>query len=251
MAGYKNPKSICEHINAQEVDDGTTARLWTMPPGSAGTREFSGEGSAGWYAEQAPPRWTAANDWPDTLGMDPTLMRNYKDVWVRGHSNAIRTAVSTYGIPAELLAGICWLETGRIGDIAIYDMTGWARNSELFGEIDLSKFTPMAETDDVAAELATAMAYLDLELDDEDQQRLFFALQRIDEGLSSAAKHLWFLKELDFPGETLMGEEEIRVIAARYYRGPQWSIEEIESDYSYGDFIVEPLMGRLKRLLEI
>jgi hypothetical protein len=48
-----------------------------------------------------------------------------------------------------------------------------------------------------------------------------------------------------------MGEEEIRVIAARYYRGPQWSIEEIESDYSYGDFIVEALMGRLKRLLEI
>lgn len=252
MSGYRNPKSICEYANSQEVEDGTTARAETHPPSSTGLHESLGAGvlPGAWDWSGQHGRWTASPTWPAMLPRAAALLRNYKDSWVRGHRAAIKRASAAYGLPPELLAGIAWVETGGKGELENMDARGWGE-SEPLEQMDLAEFDGGADFDRVREQVESTAGFIGLHgAEEEDVKKLFGALQVREEGLSSTAKYLWELKEIDFAGETLIGPEEMRVIAARFYRGPQWSLEEIEADFSYGDLIVDTLLARLKRLLQ-
>ena len=86
-------------------------------------------------------------------------------------------------------------------------------------------------------------------LSDADKSALVDCLQNADNDLAIVAKHLWQLKEIDYPGKTVLGKDEIRVIASRYNRGPDLTLDEVLRNTSYGDFIVNRIWDKVEDLL--
>jgi hypothetical protein len=74
-------------------------------------------------------------------------------------------------------------------------------------------------------------------------------LQNADNDLAIVAKHLWQLKQIDFPDKAVLGKSEIRIVATRYNRGPNLSLQAILQDTSYGDFIINRKYARIQELL--
>ena len=86
-------------------------------------------------------------------------------------------------------------------------------------------------------------------LSDADKNRLVDCLQVDENDLVIVARHLSQLKQIDFPNQTKIGLYEIRIIGARYNRGPELSLQAISRDTSYGDFILNKIYNRLQTLL--
>src|SRR5581483_12353264 len=130
---------------------------------TAETDEFAvrAEPAAAWdWAGES--KWTAAADWPESLGTGAKILRSYKDGWVRGHREAIKKFASGYDLPAELLAGIAWIETGGRGDIENYDTQTWG-DTEMLDQLNFSEFTTETELemDQIQDEFQRALEYLD------------------------------------------------------------------------------------------
>lgn len=257
MAGYRNPASICYLTNPQNVADETSCLAGTPPPGSAGllAPNFLYREESEWGYQV--PEWRAARPLPESLGGATAVLRDYKDVWVRGHRKALAKSSSNYGLPAEILAGIAWIQSGGKGysNIDSLDVTGWQK-AELLDKIKLSGFDRASNPDRTLAhfaerlELAAAVMSLDFNaMSEPDKDHLFASLLVDEDNLAIAARQLWELKEIDFPGETQIGPREVRIITARYFRGPEWALVEIQQDLTYGDFLVDRLLPRLGRLL--
>ena len=61
-------------------------------------------------------RWKA---WPERLGGGRAYIQQWKDAWVRHNKSQIRAVALRHGFPAEVLAGVCWIEAG--GDPMLID----------------------------------------------------------------------------------------------------------------------------------
>ena len=56
--------------------------------------------------------------------------------------------------------------------------------------------------------------------------------------LAIVARHLRQLADIDFAGKKI-GDEEMRIIGARYNRGPDLALDKIKKDTSYGNAILK------------
>jgi hypothetical protein len=191
------------------------------------------------------------------MGGDPDVLRNYKDAWVRGHRSQIKDLSAAYNLPPELLGGVAWIEAGGkpyISKIQLYNLRRFDHSGDpLLEPLTVTKKPEMTSMGPVAIQLRRAAEAMGLDyknLSESDKSELVDCLQNADNELSIVAKHLWQLKQIDFPDKTTLGIFEIRIIATRFNRGPELPLEKIKQDTSYGDFIINRIYGRVQQLLK-
>jgi hypothetical protein len=250
VAGGSSPNYTCP----QKIDAGTSCRAETPPPQPLGlcTVTTSAYRDSDWgYSDVL--IWKVLPKW---LGGDPNHLRNYKDAWVRTHRELIVKLSAEYGLPPELLAGVAWIEAGGkpySSKLVLYRFRQFAHLADpLLGPTEITKEPGLTSTGVVAIQLRRAAQAMGVEFDalgDSDKNRLVDCLQVDENDLAIVARHLWQLNQIDFANRSRIGVDEIRIIGARYNRGPELSLEKISRDTSYGDFIVTKIYTRLQSLL--
>ncbi len=194
---------------------------------------------------------------PKWMGGDPDRLRNYKDSWVRDHKDPINSLSASYGLPPELLGGVAWIEAGGkpyCSKLTVYDVRNFDHSGDpLLEPLTITKKPELTSMGPVAIQLRRAAEAMGVEFDqlsNEDKSQLVQCLQNADDDLKIVARHLWQLKQIDFPRRTVLGKYEIRIIATRYNRGPDLSLEQILKNTAYGDFIINRIYDRIQTLLE-
>lgn len=256
MASSNKKGSLGVDTNRPVIDRGTAVRTSSPPPGPVC--------SAGGSITRNKWNWTAGHFivwqlWrplPSKFGGGDAFLFRYKDAWVAGHKASIIRYSRMYGLPPVLLAGIAWNEVGGKPDEV--DVPAYiGRTFDHLGDPLLEPLTitkPPRETSvgDVQIQLRRAAETLGLDFDKLsalDRAKLLECLYDEEANLEIVARHLWQLKEMDFPNRAALGDEEIRIIGARYNRGPQFTLEEIKRDTSNGDAILRH-KARLLKLLQ-
>jgi hypothetical protein len=246
--------SCPNYTKRQTVDPGTSCVAETPPPQPLGlcpvTKSAFPDSSWG-YGDVLV--WKVLPKW---LGGNPDLLRNYKDTWVRAHRALIMSLSAQYQLPPELLAGVAWIEAGGkpySSKILVYDVRAFDHLADpLLEPLTITKKPGLTSMGPVAIQLRRAAETMGLDFDGltlEDRNRLVECLQVDENDLAIVARHLWQLKQIDFPDRAVIGLYEIRIIGARYNRGPDLSLDVILRDTSYGDFIVNRIYTRLQKLL--
>ncbi|OED42976.1 hypothetical protein AB833_04940 [Chromatiales bacterium (ex Bugula neritina AB1)] len=191
---------------------------------------------------------------PEFAGGDKNLLRNYKNAWVINHSSSIKEQAKKYGISVILLAGVCWIEVG--GDPDWIDSIAYPIRSfdhmadPLLEPFTITKKPELTSMGDVSIQLRRAAEAANLDfakLNSEQKNQLIECLSDEDVNIAFVAKHLSQLKEVD--EVCFLADEELRIIGARYNRGPHLSLEQIKLNTSYGEFILKK-KSDLKALLQ-
>ncbi|WP_122339713.1 hypothetical protein [Pseudomonas caricapapayae] len=187
---------------------------------------------------------------PERFAGGRGYIQRFKDAWLIHNKQYIRASADEYSLPVELLAGVCWIETG--GDPNFIDRVAFeVRSFDHLGTPSRVVTVPPAKTSFgwVSIQLRTAARTLGLNPDDmnTDQLRgLANCLERDVYNINVVAKHLRMLADHDLFDS--IGMDEVRIIGARYNRGMDLSLEEIKRDTRYGNFIVNSWQ-RFSRLM--
>ncbi|APR81934.1 Hypothetical protein A7982_07283 [Minicystis rosea] len=194
-------------------------------------------------------KWKA----PEWLGGDPNHLRDYKDAWVRDHATSIMVQSRANDLPPELLAGTAWNEVG--GDpVWIDDIAHDVRSFDHMADPYLPTITndpALTSAGDVSIQVRRAAESMGLDpnnLGYSDRLAIMNTLKNDQANLQIVGDHLRDLADVDFKGQPI-GDEEMRVIGARYNRGPHLTLDQIKKNTSYGDLIVKQ-KEKLKKLLE-
>ncbi|WP_084276300.1 hypothetical protein [Erwinia mallotivora] len=187
-------------------------------------------------------RWKAL---PEQFGGGRRHARGFKDAWVKKHRTLIRSAALRYNIPAELLAGVCWIEVG--GDPNIIDRIAFEIRSidwsgPAYVDRNFTITSPPAKTSFgfISMQLRTAARTMGLDTDQmstSELRALSLCLEKDTCNINLAAKHLRQLSDYDkLP--TRLSMDDVRIVGARYNRGTKPGLASIKKDMRYGDFIV-------------
>jgi hypothetical protein len=252
MACGQQPGPICQSTNPQNVADGTLCRAESPTPGTLSLCPTDGPADFSWgYWDVV--EWKVLPKW---LGGDPDRLRNYKDAWVRGHRDRIIELSEQYNLPPELLGGVAWIEAGGkpySSKIDVYEVRKFDHSGDpVLQRFTITKQPELTSMGPVAIQLRRAAEAIGIEfkdLSEHDKARLVACLQNADSDLAIVARHLWQLKQIDFPNQAALGPYEIRIVGARYNRGPDLTLQQILRDTSYGDFIVKKIYSRIQKLI--
>lgn len=195
---------------------------------------------------------------PEKLGGGIPYIQKFKDGWVRHNRTQINTCAVRHGMPAELLAGVCWIEVG--GDPNFIDRVAfevrsfdWSGPAWMDQYLTLTKNPSLTSFGSVSIQLRTAAETLgdSSPMSTSRLRRLAACLEKDVFNIGIVARHLRMLidhdgLQKDPPQLTF---EQVRIIGARYNRGIGLSLEQIRKNTSYGDFIVK-FWPRFKRLLQ-
>lgn len=193
-------------------------------------------------------KWKA----PEWLGGDPNHLRDYKDQWIRDHATSIELQARANDLPPELLAGTAWNEVG--GDpVWIDDIAHDVRSFDHMADPYLPTVTndpSLTSAGDVSIQLRRAAESLGMDpnnLSYSDRLAIMNLLKNDQANLQIVGDHLRDLANIDYAGKPI-DDEAMRVIGARYNRGPDLSLDKIKKNTSYGDLIVKQ-KEKLQRLL--
>ena len=196
-------------------------------------------------------RWKVLPGW---LKGNRSLLRKYKDNWVRAHKKDIKKFAVNNNLPPELLAGVAWIEVGGDPD-CIDKIAYWVRSFDhacdpLVEPLTITKKPELTSLGDVSIQLRRAAETYGMDSKKLNSKQKDFLMQSLSDektNLAIVARHLWQLSLIDFANKKILGDYEVKIIGARYNRGPHLSLEEIKKNTSYGDFIVK----RKTKLLEL
>jgi hypothetical protein len=243
MADGRTPGPLCQATNPVNVKDGTSCLAPSPRPTALGLCEPLGP--------PEPDRYWGFNDYflrhlPSWLGGDPDRLRRFKDVWVHDHRALIKQLSAQNSLPPELLAGVAWIEVGGkpydlkllVYDVRRFDHSGdpWLEKLTITKKPEMTSMGPVKIQLRRAAE-AMGVNYEDLNA--KQRNELEQCVLTPENDLAIVARYLWQLKQIDFPKSTTIGASEIRIIGARYNRGPDLPLAEIKRNTSYGDFIAD------------
>jgi hypothetical protein len=172
---------------------------------------------------------------------------DYKDRWVRAHRCIIRESAREYDLPAWLVAGVAWIEVG--GEPGYTDDLSYILGDiGIRGRPELASFGPVAIQIRRAAE---ELGYDPNALSRVQTSFIISSLRDPQQNLFIVASHLHRLWNIDFPARPadMLTDDEIRIIATRYNRGPDLLLEAIQENTSYGDLIIRRKEA-LQRLLQ-
>jgi hypothetical protein len=200
-----------------------------------------------------PPKWGIMDVlmWklvPKKYGGGIPYIQKFKDSWVQFHKDQIKTEATSKGFPAELLAGVCWIEVGGdphiIDNVAFnvraFDYSGpdWVdENMTITNRPWRTSFGSVSMQLGTAANTmgmdARSMSYAEL-------RDLSNCLESDQFNISLVADHLQEIIQHDNLGADAseISLDDVRIIGARYNRGLGLSLESINRNTSYGDFIV-------------
>ncbi|HEX8623379.1 MAG TPA: LysM peptidoglycan-binding domain-containing protein [Allosphingosinicella sp.] len=151
----------------------------------------------------------------------------FKDQWVRGYAATINAAADYYDLPRALVAGVAYSEVG--GDPLWWDTAGAmvSRRSRQetisYGNMSI-QLRRAGETLGYGRRGAWQNA------------QIIASLMDPRTSIWIAAAHLSDLRAVDFRGvgASQMTTEQIQITASRYNRGPQWTLDQMRRDLSYG-----------------
>ena len=209
-----------------------------------------------------PPKWGVFNlfmwkVWPEKWGGGIPYIQRFKNSWVIYHKDQIKREAAMKGFPAELLAGVCWIEVG--GDPHIIDSVAFnVRAFDYSGpdwidaNMTITNRPYRTSFGSVSMQLATAANTLGLDattMSYGELRDLSNCLESDEFNISLVSDHLVEIIQHDNLGSAAseISMDDIRIIGARYNRGLGLSLESINRNTSYGDFIV----GRWDQLSEL
>jgi hypothetical protein len=171
------------------------------------------------------------------------FLADYKDRWVRAHRNVIRAAAKQYDIPDWVLASVSWTEVG--GDPEVQDEIaafGLRPEKVSFGPVQME-----------LRRAAEELGYDPAQMSAIQRRVLIWSLLDPQQNLFLVASHLDRLRDIDVPGRpsSELTEEDIRVLGARYNRGPDLTRDQILNTgpkTRYGDDLLRKRQ-RVERLL--
>lgn len=180
------------------------------------------------HVKWSPLDWTISKIWPEALGGGSLYLENYKDSWVVYNRERIRQAAAKYRIPATLLAGVAWAETGGAPDVMdsvtfpvrAFDWSG----PDWMDRLTVTKRPTLTSVGSISMQLEVAARELSLKTENMsfvDQSRLKMCLEQDAFNVDVVAKHLRGLILYDYPNaDTLnLTEEQWIVVGSRYNRG--------------------------------
>lgn len=193
-------------------------------------------------------RWKA---WPERLGGGRAYIQQWKDAWVRHNKAQIRQVAMRYGFPAEVLAGVCWIEAG--GDPQLIDRVAfevrsfdWSGPDWMDRNMTITHNPARTSFGAVSMQLRTAAQTLGLNPATTTQEQLRTLANCLEQdvfNINVVGQHLRQLIDLDKlqGNRPAMSTDAIRVLGARYNRGMGLTLKQIRANTSYGDFIVRNL----------
>lgn len=185
------------------------------------------------------------------LGGGAPYLFNRKAEFVSNYRNVIKDAAQRYDIPEFLLAGVAFAEFGGdphwIDDVAdsvrSFDWSGpnWVDNN-----LTITKNPNLTSFGNISIQVrraAETLGYDPSNLTDFQRNEIISSLKNPIENIYIAAMHLSDLRDVDFLGKTAgqLSDDDIKVIASRYNRGPHLSIEKIKENLSYGNSLFRHL----------
>lgn len=196
---------------------------------------------------------------PERFEGGRAYIQRFKDAWVSHNKLRIQAAATEQGFPAELLAGVCWVEVAgdpnfidRVAfEVRAFDYSGpdWVDRN-----MTITKRPEKTSFGSVSMQLATAANTLGLDVSTLDEGKLRELSQCLEKdafNIRIVARHLRQI--IDHDGLQTrrpdLSEDAIRVAGARYNRGLGLSLESIRKNTSYGDFILK-IRDRLVVLLK-
>jgi len=188
-------------------------------PAEGGTRKWTTEELSKWLSD----------------GVSDRYIFDFKRQWVRGYRAAIREASDQFDIPQELLAGVAFIEVG--GDPLELDSIAYSlrgpkkRDKTSFGDMSI-QFRRGVET----------LGYdASREITESQRRMVVSSLKNPQIGIFVAAKHLSYLRDIDFSGVSApeMTKDQIEIVGSRYNRGPDISINDLKKNLSYGKAITK------------
>jgi hypothetical protein len=178
---------------------------------------------------------------PPRFGGGRGHIQQFKDASLMHNKLFIRASAARYLPPVELLAGVCWIEAG--GDANFIDRIAFeVRGFGHLGNLPTASTSPPTKTSFgwVSGQLKTAAVTLGLDpevMTISQWRSLSNCLEQDVYNIDLAAKRLRMLP--DYDGFIRLGTEEVRVIGGRYNRVASLSLEKINENTSYSDFIVK------------
>jgi hypothetical protein len=154
---------------------------------------------------------------------DKEAEHKFKLDWIKNYGPAIQAAAAEYGIPADVLAGVIYMEVGG-KPLWLDDAADWARQNTPFpGAPDDTSYGPLAVQVDTAA---TALGYDPAHLTGDQRNEIIASLKDPEQNIMITAKVLADAKDgTDFaltdPAD--MTDEQGRRLAATYRSGPNWA----------------------------
>ncbi|EOL9020636.1 hypothetical protein ACP6QU_002361 [Cronobacter dublinensis] len=182
---------------------------------------------------------------PERLGGGVDYIQKFKDSWVTHNKLLIRKSAAQYHLPAEFLAGVCWIEVG--GDPNFIDRVAFeVRTFDWSGPDIFDKYLTFTSPPEktsfgfVSIQLRTAAKTMGLDpsgMSTIQWRQLASCLEKDAYNISLVARHLRQLANYDKFAQALR-KEDIRIVGARYNRGIIPTLNEIKRNTSYGDFIL-------------
>lgn len=176
---------------------------------------------------------------------DSHLLRKKAD-FIKGYANVITAAAQEFDLPAVLVAGVAWREFGGdpmwIDDIA-YGVRALDHAGDSFLEGLTVTIHPLETSfGNVSIQIrraATAMGCDAQALTSAQHATIVDMLKDPVYNIFIAAKHIADLRDIDFYGHTAdsFTTDELIVLATRYNRGPELTLEAIQANTSYGSNI--------------
>lgn len=190
--------------------------------------------------------WKALPEWAG--GGIPYIQR-FKDAWVQNNKLRILAAAGQHQLPPPLLAGVCWIEVG--GDPTFIDSIAFAvRGFDWSGpdwvdrHLTITNNPARTSFGSVSVQLRTAAQTLGKDpnaMSHDELGKLASLLERDAANIELVARLLRRLAERDSFAASLpaLTVRQVKIIGARYNRGSGLSLEQIERNLSYGNFIVK------------
>lgn len=188
------------------------------------------------------PKWTNIDFLithlvPEVAGGGIPFRRRFKTAFIVHNRSTIIAAAHANGIPAELLAGIAFVEVAG----KVPSWKGELFNHRSFRDMFYSggKKADRTSFGFMSIQIRAAAETLGLDpatLGPEKQIQLAHCLEQDVYSVNMAARHLRMLADHDHFEK--IGEDEVKIIAARYNQGTTRTIEQIRKDLSYGNLIV-------------
>jgi hypothetical protein len=193
--------------------------------------------------------WTTANlfewQWGKEIYGSNKYLFERKTAFVEHYSNVLHSVADKYDIPVFLIAGVSFAEYGGdpmwIDEVA-YPVRSfdWSGPDWIDENLTMTKHPGLTSFGNVSIQVRRAVETLNYDsknLSSGQKAEVVDSLRDPIQNLYIAAKHLAELKEIDFSGKSAneMTEEDIKVVATRYNRGPDLSLEAIQENLSYGN----------------
>jgi RHS repeat-associated protein len=168
---------------------------------------------------------------------DPEYLMKFKAQFVYENREVIKAAAAKYDLPAELVAGVAFVEIG--GKDPIKSTVYWGR-SWIPGTDDKDK-TSLGQQATQVRRAAESLGYDPKTLTDAQRTEIVKSLNDPAHSIFIAAKHLSDLRNIDVPGKAGkdLTTDEIKVIGARYNQGPDKPLADVRKDLSYGQSITK------------